>query len=115
MSDVTFLAIVQGEDRTLSLRVTRSDEGSFDLTGVTGIEARFLNEDLSILSRTIGAGSVVVTDAPAGKFTVTITDTQSSLLKYSELPQSFSVVFDFGTTRRIVNFTDALLVNKKLV
>lgn len=116
-SDVGYLTIIQGEDRVLSLRVKRSDDGSVDLTGVTEITAKFLKTDsttLEIKMTDVGA-PVVVTDAPAGRFTVSINETQTALLQKKSDPYDFTVVIDWGSTRRIVNYVKGLLVKKPSV
>jgi hypothetical protein len=112
MATVAFQSIVQGEDRTLPLQVQRSDGGSFDLSSVTEITAKFVNQDASILSLTKTGGAVVVTDGPAGRFTVSISDTQSAALRLLNpvSAQDFTVVIDSGSDRRIVNFTKGLKV-----
>jgi len=112
--EVDYLTIIQGEDRVLALRVKRANGASFDLTGVTEITARFLKTDattLEIKLSDVGA-PIVVTDAPAGRFTVSITDAQSALINRKSEPVDFTVIFDFGTTRRIVNYVKGLLVKK---
>jgi len=112
MATVSFQTVVQGEDRTLPLQVQRSDGGSFDLTLVTEITAKFLKSDGSALALTLTGGEVVVTDAKAGRFTVAISDTDSALLALGDPPAAvdFTVIIDIGTDRRIVNFTKGIKV-----
>lgn len=115
--EVDYLTIIQGEDRILSLRVKQSNGGSFDLTGVTEITARFKKTDattLEIKLTDVGA-PIVVTDAVAGRYTISVTDAQSAVLLRKDSPVDFTVLFDFGATRRIVNYIAGLLVQKASV
>ena len=105
--------IVQGEDRVLKLRLrspTCEDETEpFDLTGNTEIEVRFKKQDGTTLSKLKTTGGVVVTNLILGKFDVVLSDAETALLKIGSR-QSFTVVVDIGTTRRVINFDSVLTV-----
>jgi hypothetical protein len=55
---------------------------------------------------------IIVTDAVKGKFSVTISDTKSALVKLGE--RDIEVTVDWGTDRRIVQSSKAVLVVKRL-
>ncbi len=112
-ADPVVFTIVQGEDRTLSLIVRLSNGSSFPLAGVTEITARFRKTDGTFLEKLLSLTQVVVTDAPAGKFTVALTDADTLLIRVGAL-QTFEVYFDFGTTRRIARYVQRLTVEGPL-
>ena len=109
-----FLRVVQGEERTLPLRIERSNGASFSLTGVTEITARFKNTDGTVLSKTLTSGAIVVVDAPAGRYTVLLSEIETAALRAGDR-QSFTVEFLFGTVLRRVNYTRALTVEPSAV
>jgi hypothetical protein len=111
METIKYFTIIRGEDRTLPMRVQLSSGGSFDLTSATEIEAKFKKQDGGALSLKLSTGGVVVTDGPAGRFTVNINDTNSALLNPNpNTAQDFEVVIDKGTDRRIVKYTRGIKV-----
>ncbi len=110
MSQVT---IIQGEDRLINFGVKDSEDGVFiDLTGATEITVKTTAAAGGSVDFTLTGLEVSITDAPKGKFSVSMSDTKTSLIKVGEIP--VEVVIDIGTNRRIVQMEKALLVKKKL-
>lgn len=113
MKTNAIITIVAGEDRVLKLRLrspTCEDETEpFDLTGVTEIAVRFKKQDGTTLEKTLTGTGVVVTNHVLGKFNVVLGDTETALLKIGTR-QSFTVVVDIGTTRRVINFNAVISV-----
>lgn len=103
----TFPAIIKGEDKNLVLKFTDENGDLLDLTTITEINAKFAKSDGSILERKLSLTEVSVLSALGGKIQVTLTDANTALLKSGQR-QSFTVVLDFGATRRVVNFNNAL-------
>ena len=103
--------IIQGEDRTIKVRV-KTDEGAcFDLTGFTIISAVFKNNaggDITVTS----ALEIAVTSAIGGELTINLTDTNTSALKLGN--QSFELVIDKPNDIRIVQFEKTLDVIRRL-
>lgn len=105
--------VIQGEDKTLSLIVQRSNLSSFSLSGATEISARFRKADGTVLVKTLTGAGVVIVDAPAGKFSVILTKVDTALLRVGAL-QSFDVFFDFGAQRTIAQYIQRLTVSASL-
>lgn len=104
-----FITIIQGEERTVQLRVVRSNGGSFSLSGATEIKVKLKNTDGTDLELTLTGLAVTVTDAPAGIFTFLVSEAQSALLKRGER-MSFVVEISFGSVLRKVRYKQALTV-----
>lgn len=116
-SSIGFVPVVQGEDRTLNIKLMeRSMPGvpgdPVDLSGVTAISAVFLNADGTKLTKTLTNG-VVVLSPLLGTMQVGLLDTETVNLKLGER-QNFELQIAFGATIRIVQFLNALTVVVKL-
>lgn len=109
----TTVNMIQGEDRTLHFGLKDTDEDVYiDLTGSTAIEFKIGAAAGGSVSCTLAASEIVVTDAVKGKFSVTISDTKSALVKLGE--RDIEVIVDWGATRRIVQSSKAINVVKRL-
>lgn len=75
------VTIIKGEDRTINLGIRQSNGQPYDLTSVTAIKLELENQDGTIIDLTLADGEIAVTTAVAGLLSLTITDTQSALLK----------------------------------
>jgi hypothetical protein len=104
-----FLTIIQGEDRTLALRVANADQSPYDLTGATAIKARFKKSDGTVLEKTGTA-----TDAHAGRISVVLAAADTNLLLVGPR-QDFSLVVEKPAGKRKVNFRRAISVEKEAV
>lgn len=104
-----YLTVIQGEERTLPLRITKTNGASFTLAGVTEITVKFKKTDGTTLSKTLTGLFVTVVDAPAGRFTVLLSEAETALLKKGER-QDFTVDFAFGSVLRKANYYKALTV-----
>lgn len=111
----TYHTIIQGEDRDLKFRVSDENGGSFDITAASEITASLKNADLTILELTKTGGGVTISDGPAGKFYITISELESAALPASSKPASITVEFVIAGRSRIVNFLDSILIEKKAV
>jgi len=91
--------LVKGSGRVLAIRlVSQFPNGEpFNLTGFTKIEAKFLNEDRTVLTLSTDDDEITVTLAAAGKLTVAITKEQSALLMPgSPIPFTMVVTMPLG-------------------
>lgn len=108
--------IIQGEDVILPVRfVTRNSTpgvfDNFDLTGLTEACLQFNTTDGQGLEKKLSLGEVTVSNALNGQTVVTLSDTDTALLEASR-SGDFVAILDFGTTRRIIKFTDAIQVEE---
>jgi hypothetical protein len=109
---VKFATIVQGEDRTLNLVVKTSEGEPFDLTGATEIDARFMNEDRTVLSKLLSLNKVVINEAKLGKLSVILAAAETALMKAGER-QSFEVHITIGGEVRIVQYLQNLTIKSQ--
>ena len=105
--------IIQGEDRSLNVVIKTSEGKCFDLTGNTEITACFKETAGTFLSVTKTGGSIVVNSDEGGDITITLTDSETALLKMDKTAD-FEILVDIGTTRRIVQFVDSLEIVKRI-
>lgn len=94
--------VIKGEDRTLIFQISDEDtQAYYDLTTATEVTVCFKNANGSTLSKTRTSGAVSIITAISGKFSVTVSDTETSLL-FADEASAVYVIIDVGTTRRIV-------------
>jgi hypothetical protein len=114
---MSLITIVQGEDRTLTFTLQEVDANGvttyMDLTGVTEIEVRAAAAAGGYISFKKSATKVAVLDTLGGVFKVTISDTESALLKVAP-DQNLEVIVDIGTTRRIAQLLKSITVIRRL-
>lgn len=106
------IRVVQGEDKTIDLKIRDSDNDPFDLTGYTTIVAKFKNTDGSLLSLAVGTG-VTVLSAVLGRLQLNLSDAQTALLKAGEF-LDFELQITIGTSTRIVQFLRSIHVKKQI-
>jgi hypothetical protein len=95
------IKIVKGEDKTITIQlISEEDKSYYDLSDATGIAVAFKQQSGSALSKELDAG-VSIVSALAGKISVTLTDTETALLKEGELLPIY-VTLDVGSTKTIV-------------
>jgi len=104
--------IYQGEDRTLKCFLKNEEGNAYDLTGVTEITAKFVGTSATVEVTLADGDIAVVSPAGGGELTITLSDTNTALLKKGIT--SFEVLVDKGTERRIVQFLQALEVVQSL-
>lgn len=105
--------IVQGEDRLLKVSIKTDGGVPYDLTGVTEITACFKLAAGGYQDVTMTLGAIAVTSPTgAGLIEITLTDTVTALLATGT--QSFEVLVDIGTDRKIVQFAKALEIVKRI-
>jgi hypothetical protein len=79
--------VYQGADKTLDFFLTKQSNGQpLDITGVTEIEAIFLNTDGTFLELKLSLSEVTLVSAPGGHFQVQISAADSQLLALSPMP-----------------------------
>lgn len=92
------IQIIQGGEITFTVRITNSATGDpYDLTSCTALTTCFTKSDGTELVLGIGTG-IVITNAVLGKFTITVTSTQSALLAPIEL-----ATLEFSVTMGVAN------------
>ena len=72
---------------------------------------QFNTTDGQGLEKKLSLGEVTVSNALNGQTVVTLSDTDTALLEASR-SGDFVAILDFGTTRRIIKFTDAIQVEE---
>lgn len=103
----TTIKIIQGEDFTLKLYLRDPSGLPIDLTALTAAAVKMKKADETVFTATL----TVVGDAKLGALSVPIEDADTLLLRLGE-KQGMTVVLDFGTTRRIVNFDKAVTIEE---
>ncbi len=108
------IEITRGEDRSVPLTVVKQNTCNepFDLTGATEINVRFPT-DTGFLEKKLTLAEVTIVNAVLGMISVTLSDTDTTTLKVGS-QQSFDVIIDIGTTRRIALFDELLTVKAAL-
>lgn len=109
MSEVERIKIVQGSDREFSIRVIDQDtKEPFDLTGVAvgDIHANFIKTDGTCLDLT-GASFITIVSALGGKIKITMTPTETALLKVG-VGQSFELEITKLLKKTIVQLSKVL-------
>lgn len=113
------VTIIKGEDRDILLRITdKATSQPFDLTAANAINARFKNQDDTVLIKPLQTGSVSIISAPSGKISVSLSAAETALLKAKEA-QDFEVEISIGTPPSakltVVQFLQALTVKSRVV
>jgi len=103
--------IIQGEDIDLSVNLAQGTQ-PYDLTGYTEITASFILTAGGCLDKTFTGGDITVTSDTRGEIVVALSDTDTDSLLSGV--QSFEVLIDFGTKRRIAQLKSALNIVEKL-
>ena len=107
------VTIVKGEDKTFTLQFM-TPTARMTLVGVTAAEMRLPhNNGTGVISETLAAGAITVTDAANGELTVTVDKTNSALLKLG--PISGEIILDYGSTRKIFQLKDQFVVESRLL
>lgn len=107
------LSIVQGEDISITIRLSEEDGDPYDLTGITEITAEIPKTGGGCVSKTYtGSAIAIVSPATSGKITVALTDTDTALLLAGT--NSLELTLDFGTTRRIKQFRNQLEILEQI-
>lgn len=109
------LKIVKGEDKTWE--VTLPDETckdkDLDLTGATEITAVFEKTDGTTLSVTMTGAAITVVAAKAGRISITLSDTNTALLKARD-DGSYEIAVDIGAVKKIFQFEQELEIVERL-
>ena len=106
------IEIFRGEALTLELDIFKPDLRVQKLTAITEITASFINEDGTVLTKTVGVGITIV-DAEAGQIKVDLTAVDTAAFKV-EIGQSFGVYIEFSNgDKRNVEFERSLTVKKR--
>lgn len=106
--------IIRGSDRVLTLRVYNSDTCSpFDLDTADPVKVFFPKEDGTMLEKNLTNGVAIVSPAQAGQMTVTLSDTDTNLLRIGER-QDFEVEITKSSTVSIVQFKKCLSIRPRI-
>lgn len=108
--------VVKGSDRTITVRIVMATTKElFDLSTTSDIEARFLNEDDSILSvKMSDSGTpIIIVSAEGGRITVALTADQTADLMAND-PAPFSIVLTTTDGTLILNLPTQLVVEDQL-
>lgn len=113
--DPKALEIIRGEDLVQTLSITENDDTTLvDLSGVTEIEINFVKSDGTNLTKALSTGDIVVLNqnTDLGKIQLVLTDTDTGSLLIGER-QTFDVIVDIGTTRKITQYRNVLTVREE--
>jgi len=100
--------IIHGEDATIVIRLDNSSTGDpFDLTGAT-VTLEIPLTAGGCLSKV----GVVASPATSGKSTFVLTDVETATLLAGTI--SMELLIDIGTDRRIVQFSNSLVVKERI-
>jgi hypothetical protein len=112
--------IIQGEDKTLAIRLTSGTTGDpYDLSTVTDIEARFANADGTCQHYDLSTGGVQILSALGGRFQVNLPASGTGLLALSDpnadVPyQGIEVHVSGGGLVSIINLPGTVDVKSRL-
>ena len=114
MSCSTVINMFQGEKRQANFTITDvTNEQPVNLTGISEITVAVPQVNSGIVTFTMTAVEIVVTDAAKGKFQLTISAAKSALFKVGTL--TIQVKLDFGLSDiRVKQIAGAVVVAKQL-
>lgn len=101
-----FATIIQGETRSIALRIANGDGTPYNLTAVTEVRARFRKANGNYLEKTINGpdAGVAIVDAVSGRILVSLPSDDTSALRLGDR-QDFSVVIEFGGIRASATYS----------
>lgn len=100
------IKIVQGEDRTLKIRLKDENGDAYDLTGQTEISAELQNSSGGCVTKTVTGGDVAVDGSDdCGVILVTLDEVDTAALIVGK--GNMEIVIDKGTDRRIVQLKNS--------
>lgn len=102
--------IVQGEDKTLLIRLAGKDGSPFNLKDATGIEFRIRNIDGTVLSVDLDS-TVVIENEGGGQISVALSATQTALLAPA-LPAPATIKVTIASKITLVNLSTQLAVEE---
>jgi hypothetical protein len=101
-NEVDQLDIYQGQDKSFAIRLIDANGEPFDLGTMTEITARFVKTTSGILAKTLTGGAIALNgDSAVGKFTITLSDTDTATLK-TGAHLRFELYVDLGTDRHVI-------------
>jgi len=112
--------IIQGEDKLVTVRLLQEPGSAdiicgepVDLSAVTEISVCFDQTNGSKLFKTLTGGGITIVNADAGKFTITLTDVETALLK-EVIMATLEVTLDEASDRTIIQIPNAFEVVAKI-
>lgn len=115
MSCDSVVNMFQGEKRQANFTITDStNDQPVNLTGVTEITVSVPQVNSGIVSFTLTAVEIVVTDATKGKFQLTMSIAKTALFKIGSLTVQVKISFS-ATDIRVQQIAGAFIVSKQLV
>ncbi|MGZ6477691.1 MAG: hypothetical protein ACXWQE_00235 [Bdellovibrionales bacterium] len=104
--------IIQGEDKSIAVVLAKTT-GFVDLTLATEITVKFPTRAGDPLIKLLSLGDVVVTSAVGGAFSVTLSDTETAAM-IAAASQSFEIIVDIGSNRKIYQSRESLTVKSDI-
>lgn len=108
------IKIIQGEDRSITVKLKDGNGADFDLTLYDSVEACFKGTSGSI-TKSLGSGIIKETPNECGKITISLEDADTLLLETGT--QSFEVIIDdLSETdkKRIIQFENSLNIVERI-
>lgn len=109
MTCTNSITIIRAEDRILQLGINESNGSPYNLTGATEIKLELENEDGTTMDLKYTDSEIAIVTSAAGTIAVTITDTQTALLKVGN-SMDFDVAITIGGLIRKARFEGLLTV-----
>jgi len=110
------IEIVQGEDKSFSVKLTDGNGNDYDLTGFTEISAVFAatGAPITVITTLDANGQTAVPNPLCGKIDVTLTDAATLLLTSGDF-QDLEIIIDKGTDKTIVQLSKSLKIKERLI
>lgn len=111
--------VIQGEDKTLTIKLRDSDGDPIDLTPYVGglpddIVFCIKRADETSLELKLSTTGVTVLSAVLGRIQVVISDTETALLEIGPLGFELELIKSGGTDKNIIQFKEALEVVERV-
>ena len=107
------ITLIQGEYRTISLRIENEDGSSYSLNSPEEIIVKFPKSDRTALEKKLSLGEITIISDPKGEITLDLTEEDTNSLKLGEL-QDFVVVIIKDSKPRKALFENKLTVKEIL-
>lgn len=108
------ITIIQGEDRTLSLRIINSDGSPYNLNSPDEIILKLPKEDRTALEKKLSLQEVIIISDSRGELSINLSDEDTASLQVKEL-QDFEVIIEKNEITRNARFENVLTVKKTLL
>lgn len=104
------VTLIQGQTKAVKIKILSESSGDdFDLTGATGITAKFAKTDGTVLLKTLAASGITVTAEQCGRLEVSLTEADTAAMLVAE-DQGIELVIQNAAGTTIVQLEETLTV-----